>query len=74
MQSPKRCVLNKNRTMDNLQKHNICVTQQFLSIVLINMKCHFCLQVCAIKYVDLMSLFNNYYHPYFFVVLLLTFI
>jgi hypothetical protein len=25
IQSPKRCVLNKNRTRDNVQKNNICI-------------------------------------------------
>jgi hypothetical protein len=25
IQSPKRCVLNENRTMDNAQKYNICI-------------------------------------------------
>jgi hypothetical protein len=25
IQSPKCCVLNKKRTMDNVQKHNICI-------------------------------------------------
>jgi hypothetical protein len=25
IQSPKSCLLNKNRTMDNVQKYNICI-------------------------------------------------
>jgi hypothetical protein len=35
IQSPKRCVLNKNMTMYNVQKHNICInvpsSQTFIS-------------------------------------------
>jgi hypothetical protein len=36
-QSPKRCgFLNKNRTMDSVQKHNISVTQIYLASQMLN--------------------------------------
>jgi hypothetical protein len=34
MQSPKRCVLNKNRTIDNVQKHYNCINTPSLETFL----------------------------------------
>jgi hypothetical protein len=67
IQSPKRRVLkykqdgvlDKNRTMDNVQNHNICNTSYYL-IMLLNLTLisHSCLQPIVLT--DVMSLMHNW--------------